>query len=100
MRNGGRLQRAAMGALVAVALMAGAGQAGAAMGRYPAVGRYPVDGPSQQLPQGRARIVDGASGGALARIKVMLSSVRILRDYGWEGLTGLHAPAKIVRRSD
>jgi hypothetical protein len=74
-----------MGALVAVALMAGAGKAGAA------VGRFPADGVPSRLPFGRARVVDNGSAGALARIKAMLSSVRILRQ---------DAPREIVRRSD
>lgn len=93
MRNERKVRRAAMGALVAVALMAGAGQASAA------VYRFPESAPSR-LPVGRARIMDDGSGGALGRLKLMLSSVRIFRDGGWEGLQGQRAPARIVRRSE
>ena len=70
MKSGSRVRRAAMGALVAAALVAGVGPAAA--GPY----RAPVDTPSR-LPLGRAKLVDDGSGGAIARLKLMLASVRL-----------------------
>ena len=67
MRNANEVRRAAMGALVAAALMAGAGQAGAA------VGRFPEHGP-QKLPDTRVRILDDGSSGLIGRVRIALAS--------------------------
>ena len=93
MRNASKLQRAAMGALVAAALMVGVEQANAAIYRFPA------DGPSK-LPDTRVRIMDDGSGGAFGRLRLMLASVRIRRDPGWEGTGSLRLPARIVPRTE
>jgi hypothetical protein len=91
MKNRNQLQRAAMGALVAAALAGGVGQASASVYRFP-------EAPPSRL-EGRAKRVDDGSGGIGGRVRLMLSSVRIFRDGGWEGLQGLRGPAKIARRS-
>ena len=92
MKNRNQLQRAAMGALVAAALAAGVGQASASVYRFP-------EAPPSRWLEGRAKRVDDGSGGVGGRVRLMLSSVRIFRDGGWEGIQGLRGPAKIARRS-
>ena len=93
MRNANKLQRAAMGALVAAALMAGAGQASAR------VYRFPADGPSK-LPDTRVRIMDDGSGGMFGRLRLMLAFVRVPREAGWEGIGALRLPARIMPRTN
>lgn len=90
MRNKNKVQRAAMGALVAAALMAGAGQASAS------VYRFPADGPSK-LPDTRARILDDGSGG-IARLRLMLASVRMFPEGG--GVRIRRWPARLVPRTN
>ena len=90
MKNANKLQRAAMGALVAAALMAGAGQASAAVGRFP-------EGRPYRLSEGRARIVNDEIGGAFGRLRLLLASVRVRRDAGWEGIGSERLPARIGR---
>lgn len=89
MKNRNQLQRAAMGALVAAALAVSVGQAGASVYRFP-------EGPPSRL-EGRAKRLDDGSGGLGGRVRMMLASVRIFRDGGWEGIQGQRVPAKIVR---
>jgi hypothetical protein len=89
MKNGNPIRRAAMGALVAAALMAGVQQANA--GPY----RFPADTPSWMLPWGRAKLVD-AGNSIMAQVKVMLSSVRLFPEGG---VRVLRFPAK-AQRSD
>ena len=91
MRNGSKVRRAAIGALVAAALMVGVGQANAGPWRFPA------DGPSR-LPEGRARILDDGSGGVLGRLKLMLASVRLFPEG--EGVRIRRFPARIQPRTD
>lgn len=67
MRNANEVRKAAMGALVAAALMAGAGQASA----WPY--RFPADGPSK-FPDTRARILDDGSSGLIGRVRIALAS--------------------------
>ena len=93
MRNESKVRRAAMGALVAAALVVGVGQANA--GIY----RFPAEDPSR-LPVGRARILDDGSGGVGGRLRQMFAFVRVRRDAGWEGIGALRLPALIVRRTD
>ena len=93
MRNRNQLQRAAMAALVAAALSASVGQASASVYRFP-------DSPPSRLLEGRAKRLDDGSGGIGGRVRLMLASVRIFRDGGWEGIQGQRVPARIVRRSD
>lgn len=91
MRNRNELHRAAMGALVAAALMAGAAEAGAA------VRRFPADTPAELLPLGRAKRADDGSGGAASRLKLMLASVWRFPDGGsWVP----RLPARRQQRSD
>ena len=91
MKNASKLQRAAMGALVAAALVVGVGQANAGPRRFP------EDNPSR-LREGRARILDDGSGGMLGRLRLMLASVRRFDDDGPGGVRRF--PAKIARRGD
>lgn len=91
MRNMSKLHRAAMGALVAAALMAGAGQASAT------VRRFPADTPAQLLPLGRAYRTDDGSGGISGRLRLALASVWRMPDWG--GLWVPRFPAK-QRRSE
>ena len=93
MKNRNQLQRAAMGALVAAALAVSVGQASAAVYRFP-------DAPPSRLLEGRAKRLDDGSGGLGGRVRMMLASVRIFRDSGWEGIQGQRVPARIVRRAD
>jgi hypothetical protein len=91
MRNRNKLQRAAMVALVAGALVVGAGPASA--GVY----RFPESGPSR-LPVGRAKIADDGSGGLLARVRVMLASVHLFPEGIGPRISRF--PAWVQRHSD
>jgi hypothetical protein len=88
MKSMNRIQRAAMGALVAAVLMVGVGEASAA------VRRFPADTPSYLLPLGRAKVVNDGSGGIMARLKAMLAAVRIFPEGG---VQILRFPAKAQR---
>ena len=90
MRNKNKVQRAAMGALVAAVLMAGAGQASAA------VYRFPADGPSK-LPETRVRLLDDGSSG-IGRLRLMLAAVRMFPDGG--GVRIRRFPASLVPRTN
>ena len=93
MRNRNELHRAAMGALVAAALMAGAAEAGAA------VRRFPADTPAELLPLGRAKRADdgSGSGGAASRLKMILASAwRFPEGGSWVP----RLPARRQQRSD
>jgi hypothetical protein len=87
MKNVNLVRRAAMGALVAAALVAGAQQASAKPYRYPA------DGFDWMLPWGRAKLVDDVSG-IVARMKAMLSAVRLFPEGG---VRVLRFPARAQR---
>ena len=91
MKRESKIRQAAMGALVAAALVVGAGQASASLYRFPA------DGPSK-MPGTRARIVEDGSGGWLGRLKIKAASLRLYRDSGWEGIQVSRLPAKVGRR--
>jgi hypothetical protein len=67
MRNANKVRKAAMGALVAAALMAGVGQAGAVVGRFPDQGL-------QKLPDTRVRIVDDGSSGLIGTVRIALAA--------------------------
>jgi hypothetical protein len=66
MRNANQVRKAAMGALVAVALMVGAGQAGA--GPFKA----PADEP--KLPDARWGLLDGGRAGLMGKVRIALAS--------------------------
>ncbi len=89
MRNKNKVQRAAMGALVAAVLMVGAGQASAAL-------RFPADGPSK-LPETRVRLLDDGSSG-IGRLRLMLASVRMFPDG--PGIQIRRWPARLVPRTN
>ena len=67
MKKASGVRRAAMGALVAMALVAGVEAASA--GPY----RAPADGPGR-LPLGRAKRVDDGSGSLVEKMRIVLAS--------------------------
>lgn len=91
MRKMSKLHRAAMGALVAAALVAGAEQASAA------VYRFPADTPWSMLPLGRAKLVEAGSA-LMARVKLMLANAWRFPEGG-SPLIG-RFPARIQPRND
>jgi len=84
MRNVNRVQRAAIVALVAAAVMAGAQQANAGNRRLPVDDEFGI-GTLPPVPQGRGgRFLNDSASILMERVRLVLSSARLPNETGFQ----------------